>query len=132
MRYSHQRELIFSDVRSRNTCATAQTVFDAVKKRCSTLSFATVYRNLNQLEKIGQLRRISIVGSPDYYTADTQSHVYFCCRHCGSMVGLSAPALPLDSITKALEDAGLYPEDDNYNLTVSGTCKSCRTKEAHA
>ena len=57
-RNSRQRMLVYDAVKASHEHPNAEEVYQVVKQRLPDISLGTVYRNLNLLEEMGQLRRI--------------------------------------------------------------------------
>ena len=66
-RNTKQKMLILNAVRSVCTHPTAEQVYEMISDEMPGLSLGTVYRNLNRMAELGQLRRISVTKSPDRF-----------------------------------------------------------------
>ena len=95
----------------------------ALKKTYPSVVLATVYNNLNNLYKLGKIRKISIEGCPDRYDK-TVRHDHLICRCCGKLSDIY-----LDDITSELEKQTGFPID-GYDLKVQYICPQCRCKQA--
>ena len=62
-----QRQLILEAVRATNSHPTADELFQMIRRKLPTISLATVYRNLNFLSDIGEIRKLSMPGMPDRF-----------------------------------------------------------------
>ena len=63
-----QRQLILEAVRATNSHPTADELFQMIRRKLPTISLATVYRNLNFLSEIGEIRKLAMPGMPDRLT----------------------------------------------------------------
>ena len=61
-----QRQLILEAVRATNSHPTADELFQMIRRKLPTISLATVYRNLNFLSDIGEIRKLSMPGMHDH------------------------------------------------------------------
>ena len=59
MNYSKQREALYRLLRSTKTHPTAETLYNELRKEFPNISMGTVYRNLSQLCKNGDVLKIS-------------------------------------------------------------------------
>lgn len=77
-----QRKKIL-DVIKRLHHSTVDDIFNETKKEISTLSFSTVYRNVEILENEGLIRRVPNKCSKDIFeTTDLPLHDHFICNKC--------------------------------------------------
>ena len=122
IRYSHQREAIYSYLVANKAHPTAETIYTALREQIPDLSLGTVYRNLKLLEDMGKVRRISILQGSDRYDAVCCDHVHFICQNCGELQDLEG----IDP-QQLLND---LPVDHRYqpfhlDLTLTGLCPRC-------
>lgn len=82
-RQTNQRQLIYDYVLNSSLAhPTAEQIFQSVRKRLPRISFGTVYRNLEILQKQGLL--ILLYYNKEYvrYDAIIDNHYHFVCEHC--------------------------------------------------
>ncbi|MBQ3230330.1 MAG: transcriptional repressor [Clostridia bacterium] len=82
-RTTKQKMLILSTVCASKAHPTAEQVYDMLKNEMPGLSLGTVYRNLNRMAELGQIRRLSVTNSPDRFDGDLRPHHHICCSACG-------------------------------------------------
>lgn len=120
MNYSKQRKVILNYV---NTCfchPTADKVYEEVKKELPSISFSTVYRNLNQLVEQKMIKKISLDGEKYIYDNITREHAHFYCICCGMLEDLD-----FYKDIKLLKKRLPY-EVESIELVVKGICNNCR------
>lgn len=78
-----QRSLVLEAVNKLHCHATADEVYEEIIKEHPTISKATVYRNLNLLSEMGEIRRLQIPGSADRYDHISRNHCHVKCKVCG-------------------------------------------------
>ena len=71
MRYSKQRELILQTVQALSDHPTAEEIHTQAAPRCPGLSLGTVYRNLNLLVELGEIRKLRCGDGADHFDALT-------------------------------------------------------------
>ncbi|GAB4326878.1 MAG: transcriptional repressor [Calditrichia bacterium] len=119
---SLQREKILEALRGTTTHPTAEWVFEQVKPQIPELSLGTVYRNLNILVEMGEVKEVPGADSVRRFDGFTHPHPHFVCQRCGSVYDVEA--------TVSREMLGNMAENlphrvDNVELTLFGICKNC-------
>ena len=129
MRYSKQRKVILEDLMSRTDHPTAEMVYQSVIKQIPSMGIATVYRNLNALDKVGAILRIPGKDSPDRFDGNINRHYHIRCINCGKLEDIE----PLDSekffsAQKAIKDSFGFQEDevDFGDVLFEALCCKCR------
>ncbi|MFH0779690.1 MAG: transcriptional repressor [Parcubacteria group bacterium] len=87
-RTTNQRQLILDYVQSTTLHPTAEQIFNIVRKKMPRISFGTVYRNLDVLEKQGLLKSLCYSKEPARYDAIIDNHYHFVCERCGKIKDL--------------------------------------------
>lgn len=82
MKYSKQREEIFSYIQSVCTHPTAEQIYHEVKKVDKNISLGTIYRNLEKLSNDKKILRIKIAGKKDRFDGNMKPHYHAICRNC--------------------------------------------------
>ncbi len=121
MRYSHQRELILREVRSRTDHPTAEMICTALREESPRLSLGTVYRDLNTLVERGEISRVPVPGAADRFDGETTPHQHLYCRRCHKVESLYIPTSKLQAYLDACP--GIRAE--SYNLIAFGLCTAC-------
>ena len=122
MNYSWQRQLILETVQKSKQHMTAAQVYQLARKNCPHLSLGTVYRNLNLLVDIGQLRRIGVPGEADRYDWQLETHQHLFCPRCKKVLNLAMQSDALEALVQSCP--GIQAED--YNFIVTGLCPDCK------
>lgn len=122
LRHSHQRDMIYNYILSTKEHPSADMIYEVLKKEEPNLSLGTVYRNLNLLEQLGMIKKVTNVNNVERYDAMTEDHVHFVCNKCGAVIDL--PAFDEKTIKNTLDsaDAG---EIQWVNVIIGGVCKNC-------
>ena len=117
MRYSYQREAIKKVVKGTNSHPTADWIYNQTKKIISKISLGTVYRNLKQLSKDGEINTI-YDGNIARYDWNIESHDHLKCTQCGDLVDVHLAHDEFKSIVKTKFKFDV----DDVEMTVIGTC----------
>lgn len=123
IKYSHQREAILNNLKSRKDHPTAEMVYNDIKPEIPNISLATVYRNLNQLASAGIIARLCCNGKTDHFDATIMPHYHFLCKCCGAIKDIEMPAS-----SALIKEASKYSEFSIEDATVlfSGVCDLCK------
>ena len=123
LKYSRQRESIKEYLS--NTCEhpTADTVYMHVKQEYPNISLGTVYRNLSDLQKNGDIIAITTGDGTVHYDARITDHAHFYCANCHSVIDVF--------ISKA-DEINAFAENQldctvsGQQLVLFGCCKNCK------
>lgn len=123
LRNTIQRQIVLSTVCRLRSHPAAEEICREIEREYGTsISKATVYRNLHQLVDAGRLRQLSLPGSPERYDGQTHWHAHFRCRQCGMVADLEVE-VPHDLGLDAAEQVGFRIEDSD--LVFKGLCAAC-------
>ncbi len=88
MKYSRQRELVYSAVMEKHIHPTAEDIYKRLKIDNPNLSLGTVYRNLQTLSDKGSIKKLSFPDKPDKYDGNKTQHYHGICIKCGEVVDI--------------------------------------------
>ena len=94
MRNTIQRTLVLDAVRNLHCHATADEVYEEVRKVHPGISRGTVYRNLNLLCELGEIRRRELPGGADGYDHLCSNHYHARCTGCGKLFDVDLEYYP--------------------------------------
>jgi Fe2+ or Zn2+ uptake regulation protein len=122
-RNTKQRSIILEELRQTKAHPTAELLFEMVKRRIPSISFATVYRNLNLLRDEGHILELTGERTRSRYDGDTRQHHHFFCVKCQSVTDLDAAvARGIDEqLTRSLGLEVIY-----HRIDLFGKCKECQ------
>lgn len=123
-RLTSQRLDILEYLRRQSGHPTAQQVYRGVRKKLPSISFGTVYRNLDFLRRHGYIKE-SIVDKVGRYESRVDSHVHLVCEHCHSITEVGDSRLSQLAKRLAL-NGGFFVRSDN--LEIRGYCRACQKK----
>lgn len=124
MRYSKQRENIKKGLEKFCIHPTAEELYLELKPQNPALSLATVYRNLNQLAKIGEIKKIDGLSEQVHYDHNIGEHFHVICSKCGRVEDLFFEPEKLKQILNKQNEFEIL----SYDIIVKGRCKKCRMK----
>ncbi len=124
-RNSRQRMLVYDAVKASHEHPNAEEVYQVVKQRLPDISLGTVYRNLNLLEEMGQLRRIHTGIGGDRFDAVITAHPHLICTRCGGVFDLQCDiGRETELLRQTFEHAGT--QVDEVQIRAWGTCDRCK------
>ncbi|MDA8186007.1 MAG: transcriptional repressor [Actinomycetota bacterium] len=102
--------------------ATAEDLATAVQERAPEVHISTIYRNLDELERLGVIVHTHLGHGPATYHLASASHGHLVCEICGTTI--EAPPVLFDQLSReALARFGF--EIDPRHFAVLGRCKRC-------
>ena len=123
-----QRELTYEAVLSYPGHPSAEDVYRVISSKYSTISKATVYRNLNALSEEGRIGKVpAMMGYEAHYDHRADHHCHGICRQCGRIVDIDVQYDPAVFEKAVSMEEGFIL--DSHDLIFEGTCSMCRNKE---
>lgn len=132
MNYSRQRNLILDIVKNTTSHPTAEWVYQEAKKELPSIGIATVYRNLNTLVELGEVRRLSSGDGQDRFDGMVDEHFHMKCSCCGGLVDLEPDGEEkLLRLKEVICDtfAGVNGEAELSAVLLKGICENCRVEK---
>ena len=123
-RNTRQKGLVLETVREHCDHPTADAIYLDVRKKDGTVSKGTVYRNLKELSRIGEVNHISVPGA-DRYDLRTDPHPHIYCTICGAVEDV-----PIDyasSLNDKVARSTGYCVTQHQTVFV-GICPLCQNK----
>ncbi|GAX62847.1 Fe2+/Zn2+ uptake regulation protein [Candidatus Scalindua japonica] len=103
----------------------AEDIFEKIKKTYPTISFTTVYKTLDILERMGEILKITIDDERKHYDPNTETHHHIICLECNKISDVDA-----DSVSPQLPDEILEEFTPvRYHVSFYGTCKNCLSRQ---
>ena len=125
-RNTHQRALVLGIVRANLNHPTADEIYDLAREKDPSISKGTVYRNLNLLSDMNEIRKLPMPYGPDHYDFNMSSHYHFICRRCNKVVDANIPYR--DELNNAGADKPDYVTE-SHRLILVGLCPECAKEE---
>lgn len=119
-----QREIVLQKIGEIQGHATADMIYDKIHQTHPSISKATVYRNLNALEKQGKVMRIEIPDGADYFEIRKRNHYHIKCSLCGRIFDASLPYMP--QLLELEQQADKEFSFSAYTLLFEGLCPQCK------
>lgn len=126
MNRSSQREAILGALRMSKLHPTADELYDQLRPEMPHLSLATVYRNLEQMEKAGMILRLD-GGNSRRFDGNIQWHHHKRCRNCGGVSDVNGSAFA--ALDKMLNGAMAELDCQSCRVEFLGICEECSAGE---
>lgn len=122
IKYSRQRESIKACLMARKDHPTADAIYASIRQEYPNISLGTVYRNLNLLEELGEVRKLRCGTGPDHFDGDMAPHYHFLCKKCGRVSDI-----PMSHMEEINMLAGRYCTGriDGHEMVFYGECCEC-------
>ena len=120
-----QRTLVFETVNKLQNHATADEIYDAIISEHPNISRATVYRNLNLLSEMGEIRKLEIPGGPDRFDHCVDNHCHVKCEKCGRLFDVDMDYI--SGLESNIRDTRGF-DFTGYDIIFRGICPDCKKK----
>ena len=119
---SKQRDVILDYMRAMSGHVSAEQIYEDLSKTDHKVSLATIYRNLNILADMKEIKKIAL---PDGYVYDKtcKPHYHFYCTHCNTLYDL--PKAYLHEFDVEAKEESLIAMIEGHEITFKGICKNC-------
>ena len=117
-----QCSLVFEAVKELRCHATADQIYEAITKKNPTISRGTVYRNLNRLSQMGQIRKVEVTGGADCFDHRCDEHYHVRCEKCGRVFDVDM--VPIADIEKRIGDPHGF-RFTGCDIVFKGICPDC-------
>jgi Fur family transcriptional regulator, ferric uptake regulator len=122
LRASSARRLVLENLFAAEEPVSAERISDGLGGRFPRSDLASVYRNLETLERVGLVRHFHLVHGPGLYAPASRERDYLVCERCGALRPVLRGAL--DDVKEAIRTRfGLLPRFNHYPLV--GLCEEC-------
>ena len=124
MNHTVQRDAILKELRMNHEHPTADKLYENLRKKLPQISLGTVYRNLEQMAKMGTIRKLSLSGHQKRFDGDMSYHFHIRCPRCDTISNTKGEAL--SAIDKAFKDVTKDIGCESYHFELTNLCDECR------
>lgn len=117
-----QRSLVLQAVKELRCHVTADEVYDEIVKKHFNISRGTVYRNLNLLSDIGEIRRLGMPSGADRFDHLCHDHYHARCVKCGRVFDVEMEFIA--DLKKNIKDTHRF-EITGHDIIFKGICLEC-------
>lgn len=119
-----QRSLVLEAVKELQNHATADEVYNTIVKKYPDISRGTVYRNLNLLSDMGEIRKREMPGGADRYDHLCHAHYHARCVKCGRIFDVDMEVI--SDLEKTIKDTHGF-EFTGHDIIFRGLCHECNS-----
>jgi Fur family transcriptional regulator, ferric uptake regulator len=101
---------------------TAEVLAEAVQARAPDVHISTIYRNLEELQRLGVVIHTHLGHGPATYQLTSLAHSHFVCEECGAMI--EAPDELFRGLARTAK-ARLGFSIDPHHFAILGRCEAC-------
>lgn len=121
-RSTTQRSLILETVKELRRHVTADEVYQKIAMEHPHISRGTVYRNLNLLADMGEIRKLEVPGGADRFDHLCHEHYHAKCQKCGLMFDVDMEFMT--DLEKNIKDTNGF-QITGHDIIFKGTCLAC-------
>lgn len=118
-----QSSLVFETVNKLQCHATADEIYNEIVKDYPTISRGTVYRNLQRLCEMGEIRRREIPGEADRFDHLCHDHYHARCVKCGCVIDVDMEYIP--ELEKNIRNTHGFVFT-GHDIVFKGICSECK------
>lgn len=118
-----QRSLVLEAVRALKSHATADEIYDVLVKKHPNISRGTVYRNLNLLSEIGEIRKMEMPSGADRFDHECHEHYHARCIKCGRVFDVEMTFIT--DLEKNIKDNHGFAFT-GHDIIFKGICLACK------
>jgi Fur family transcriptional regulator, ferric uptake regulator len=101
---------------------TAEELAAEVQQRAPDIHLSTIYRNLDELERLGVIVHAHLGHGPATYHLAASAHGHFVCEECGKMI--EAPDALFAGLARAAKERFAFTIDPHH-FAMLGRCADC-------
>ena len=106
---------------------TAEDLADAVQARAPDVHLSTIYRNLDDLQRLGVIAHTHLGHGPATYQLATTAHAHLICEDCGATV--EAPEELFHGLARVARARHGFVIDPHH-FAILGRCATCTARAA--
>lgn len=126
-RVTTSRRLLLHCLFGDNSHHTAEDLAAEVQALAPDVHISTIYRNLDELERLGVVVHAHLGHGPATYHLATESHGHLVCEYCGKTV--EAPERFFNALARFAKDNCAFRIDPRH-FAVLGCCAACEGARA--
>ncbi|HHT9111408.1 MAG TPA: Fur family transcriptional regulator, partial [Candidatus Brocadiaceae bacterium] len=117
-----QRLMIFKVLEKNTSHPSAEEVYNKVKKIYPAVSFTTIYKTLETLRDIGEIKELIIDEDRKHYDPNIDIHHHYICSHCKKILDIFEDFSPHVKLPDSLKSDYTVT---GFQISFQGVCKEC-------
>jgi Fur family transcriptional regulator, ferric uptake regulator len=128
LRASSARRLVLEALYAAETPSSAEQIADGLAGRLPRSDLASVYRNLETLERVGLVRHCHLGHGPGLYApAGAQDREYLVCNSCSAVLAVEPSRM--DAVRNLIQERFGYDARFSH-FPILGLCADCAREES--
>ena len=119
-----QRVTILSAI-ERQGHANIDEIYQEAKAKYSTMSLATVYKNINSLVEVNLLKEVALNSFKSKYEINKTPHSHLVCKKCGRVEDIDLIDKVELELFKISKDKEFLAQ--NVEINIYGVCRNCKS-----
>ncbi len=104
---------------------TIDELYQAIRQKFSSISLATLYKNVHTMLEVSLIREVKIAGQKTKYEIEKESHAHLVCKECGALHDIDFdPNAILANIVH-----NTHYQTNEISIVISGVCPECIQKK---
>jgi Fe2+ or Zn2+ uptake regulation protein len=124
MNHTVQRDAILKELRMSHEHPSADRLYEILRKKLPQISLGTVYRNLEQMAKMGTIRKLTLSGHQKRFDGDLSHHFHVRCPRCDMITNIKVESL--FNIDNAFKNVIKELNCENYCFELTNMCEECK------
>ncbi len=121
-----QRMAVFQFLEGNTSHPSAYEVYEVVKRRFSTTSFATIYNTLNAAQEMGLVLELTLDPKKRHFDPNTSLHHHILCMKCRRIDDVGGKVLGDFNVDSF--EIGDY-QVTGFSVDFHGVCPKCRAQQ---
>jgi Fur family transcriptional regulator, ferric uptake regulator len=121
-RITSSRRILLETLFQTDAHLNAEDLAQAVQARAPDIHISTVYRNLDELQRLGVISHSHLGHGPATYQLASDAHAHFICEECGALV--EAPVEMFRGLAKTAKTRLGFAIDPRH-FAMLGRCARC-------
>ncbi len=124
LKITPQRLMIFKVLENNTSHPSAEEIYKKVKKVYPSVSFTTIYKTLETLRDLGEIKELTIDKDRKHYDPDMSVHHHFICSECREIYDIHE-----DFTANIKLDASLRKDFSvsGFQISFFGVCNKCNS-----
>ena len=122
MKITPQRLMIFKVLENNTSHPSAENVYKKVKRIYPNVSFTTIYKTLETLRELGEVREFTIDDDRKHYDPNTSIHHHVICSTCKRILDVFEDFTPHVKLPASVKKDYTV---SGFQIFFHGICKEC-------
>ncbi len=99
-------------------------LFTQIKKQFSSISLATLYKNINAMLESDLISEVKIPHKKSIYEITKEAHIHMVCSQCNTVMDME---VDMQTLLAQIKDRS-HHTIENYSVVFTGVCEACQKR----